>query len=99
MESLVYHLHRSEITSAFLDELRSAVNTNIGGERIKIIVEQEMAEITNPILLQKIEENLRATHEYALDGNELHRLIERAEQDETFDAVAAITAHKRPRIA
>jgi hypothetical protein len=97
MESLVYHLHRSELTTRFFDELRSAVKSDISGERITIVIEPEAAEITNPVLLQKIEDNVQAKYEYAVPSEEFAHLVEQLDQDEAFDIIASIASYKRPR--
>jgi hypothetical protein len=92
MESLVYHLHRSEFTATFFDELRSAVNASIGGERIKIVVEQE-EERPFTALEQKIMDSANDPVRYVFEGDEFEVFAQKVMNGETVD----VEQYKRVR--
>jgi Mg/Co/Ni transporter MgtE len=95
MESLVYHINRSDLTASRWEEIRTAISQDLRAERVKIVVEPEDKEITNPELLQKIEENNQATFAYVIPREELSTIIAQSESDESFDAIGAISHFKR----
>jgi hypothetical protein len=45
MESLVYHINRSDLNSSRWEEIRTAISEKIHGEYFKIVVEQETIEV------------------------------------------------------
>lgn len=45
MESLVYHINRSDLNSSRWEEIRTAIGEKIHGEHFKIVVEQETVEL------------------------------------------------------
>jgi Mg/Co/Ni transporter MgtE len=97
MESLVYHINRSDLNSSRWEEIRTAITQDLRGERVKIMIETEGKESINPELLRKIEENNQATFAYVLPSDELSAIITQSESDESFDAIGAISHFKRTK--
>ncbi|TAE23157.1 MAG: hypothetical protein EAZ92_14950 [Candidatus Kapaibacterium sp.] len=88
METLVYHLNKTDLNAAFLDTIRSSIDA----ERIKVVIESE-----EQSLLDVIEANRRAEYDYSIAGEDFAAMVEASEQDEQYDIIGAIVAHKRSK--
>ncbi|TAE27636.1 MAG: hypothetical protein EAZ92_09155 [Candidatus Kapaibacterium sp.] len=96
METLVYHLRREELNATFLDGIRSGIDA----ERITVVISPEKREssaIAEQSLRERIEANRRADHDYSVPGEEFSAMVAAFEQDDTFDIVGALAAHKRSK--
>ena len=85
MESLVYHINRSDLNSSRWEEIRTAIGEKIHGEHFKIVVEQEIVELrSNQTLPQKtasdFEKKIVAakqdTVSFVFKGNEFEQFAE-----------------------
>jgi hypothetical protein len=88
VETLVYHVHRSDITTALFDDIRSKIDA----ERVVITVEAE--HIPTQSLHDLIERNRAAAYEYVVPYEDFDEMVKAFERDENFDVISAITAYK-----
>jgi hypothetical protein len=88
METLVYHVHRSDITTALFDDIRSKIDA----ERVVITVEPEV--VVAQSLDDLIEQSRAAAFEYVVPYEDFDEMVKAFERDENFDVISAITAYK-----
>jgi hypothetical protein len=94
MESLIYHINRSDLNSSRWEEIRAAISEKIHGEHFKIVVEHETVEVgssqTHPHkTVSDFEKKIFAAKQdivsFVFNGNEFEQFAEDVMDGKTID--------------
>lgn len=91
MESVIFHLENEQ---ALNSEVVESIKRLFKGRRFTVTVTPEAKEITNPVLLQTLDENEKAGYAYRFSAEEFQQFADRVLTDEPVDVLHEIERHR-----